>query len=207
MFYYFFFFQFSSIKVWGWTKLLRVSEISKQTEQIQSVRCQDVLFCEWPCGVRQNSRIQREKRLKGLVRKVTSSNIKENTDSWSIIFGLFAYRITLYVLEFSIQYVKLISSFYCNCDTVMARTTVIPLTFVVSTMDIFRLRLKTRRAKCCFVVLAWLLFYLEKLIKNPLLQGKKGKKNHCKHFYKHWLQCCEVRFLYTGFPFQIVKLT
>lgn len=41
--------------------LLRVSEISKQTEQIQSVRCQDVLFCECPCGVRWNSKIWREK--------------------------------------------------------------------------------------------------------------------------------------------------
>lgn len=31
----------------------------------------------------------------------------------------------MYVLKFSIEYVKFISSSYCNCETVMAKTTVI----------------------------------------------------------------------------------
>lgn len=73
--------------------LPRVSVISKQTEQTQSVRCQDGLCCEmtlWSEARQQNTE---GKRLKGLVRRVTSSK-RRSTGSRSIIFSLFAYRIT-----------------------------------------------------------------------------------------------------------------
>lgn len=90
------------------------------------------------------------KRLKGLVGKMTSCNIKDGALINHIQY--FAYRKILYFLEFSIKYVKLISFFLCNCDTVMAKTTVIPsFTFVVQPFLTFP---ENMQDKCCFVVFA-----------------------------------------------------
>lgn len=160
-------------------------------------RCLVLWMTLWSEAKQQNTEGE---RLKGLVRRVTSSNIKENTDSWSIIFSLFAYRITLYVLEFSIEYVKLISSFYCNCDTVMAKTTVIPLTFVVQPWT-FQLRLKTRRAKCCFVVLIWLLFTWKSWSKICFFEAK-GKKFTVNIFINTGCSAVKLDFYTLVFPFR-----
>lgn len=137
------------------------------------------------------SKIWRKIDWEGLAR--TSSNIKDGAlkahQSYSMVF---AYRIIP-----SIKYVKLISSFYCNCDTVTAKTTVFDHGLA-------------RKHRSTAVLLFSVAVYLEKLIKSSLFsepKGDKGVKYTVNIFIKHWLQCWEDGFLYTGFPIQTMKLT
>lgn len=92
---------------------------------------------------------------------------------------------------------------YCNCDTVMAKTTVIPPHVCSSTID-FLTRLKNTQGNCCFCCFWLTAVCLERLIKNSLFQakGNKGKKYTVNIFINTDCRVETIDFYTLVFPFR-----
>lgn len=139
-----------------------------------------------------------EWKTEGSASQETCRNVKDGALKADLSYSVFSpIGIHCTSLKCPIHFVKLISSFYCNCDTVMAKTTVISaFTYVVQPWT-FNLPENTQ-GDCCFLCFRSTAVSLENLmIRNSFFQAKGYKGKTLYTFFLHTGCSAEEMDFYT----------